>query len=115
MCESLALAFEGLQRYALAERVLANEEEAEWGMEILRDPIRLELRDGVTLAYDEEPLFGHDITLRSDIEHHNFGVVTFQTSLGWVKDDPQALFRATDAFGRCAVSVPRAKAVHDHH
>ncbi|WP_439107188.1 M14 family metallopeptidase [Congregibacter sp.] len=99
------LAYEGLQRYAMAERVLANDTETEWGIEILRDPIRLELREGVTLAYAETPRPGHDITLRSDIEHHNFGEVNADTPLGWIKDDPQALFRATDAFGRCAVKT----------
>jgi hypothetical protein len=103
--EAHALAFDGLQRYALAERVLAHEEEVDFGIEILRDPIRLELRDGVTLAYDDEPRPGHDITLRSDIEHHNFGEVSCDTPLGWVKDEPQTLFRATDAFGRCAVTA----------
>lgn len=101
--EAHALAREGLRRYALADRVLAADEQTEWGIEVFRDPIRLELRDGVTLAYDESPRAGHDITLRSDIEHHNFGELSVDTPLGWVKDDPQALFRAKDAFGRCAV------------
>lgn len=99
------LAYEGLQRYALAERVLANDDETDWGIEILRDPIRLELREGVTLAYDEAPRPGHDITLRVDIEHHNFGAVSSDTPLGWARDTPQSLFKATDAFGRCAVNA----------
>ncbi|WOJ94588.1 M14 family metallopeptidase [Congregibacter variabilis] len=103
--EAHTLAYDGLQRFASAQRVLANEDEVEWGIEILRDPIRLELCEGVTLAYDDKPRPGFDITLRSDIEHHNFGEVNPHTPLGWVKDDPQALFRAVDAFGRCAVTA----------
>ncbi|WP_439102174.1 M14 family metallopeptidase [Congregibacter sp.] len=103
--EAHALAYEGLQRYAFAERVLAHDHETDWGIDIFRDPIRLELREGVTLAYDEAPRPGHDITLRRDIEHLNFGEVTADIPLGWVKDDPQSLFRATDAHGRCAVAA----------
>ena len=102
--EAHALAFEGLERYALAERVLATDDASEWGLEIFKDPIRLELKDGVTLAYGEAPRAGHDITLRTDIEHHNFGAVHADTRLGWINNDPRALFQATDALGRCAVS-----------
>ncbi len=99
-----ALALEGLQRFACAEEVLAPEGQTDWGLEILSDPIRLELREGVTLAYDEAPRGGHDITLRADIEHLNFSTVTRDTSLGWVTGDLRALFRASDAVGRCAVA-----------
>ena len=102
--EAHALAWEGFQRYATAERVLASGEEVEWGLEVLRDPIRLELQDGVTLAYGEAPKPGHDITLCADIEHHNFGVVHADTQLGWIDRDPRSLFKATDAVGRCAVA-----------
>lgn len=101
--EAHALAYEGLQRYAMADQVRASEHETDWGLEIFRDPIRLELLDGVTLAYGENPRPGHDITLRTDIEHHNFGTVSADTPLGWTSGEPQTLFRAQDAFGRCAV------------
>ena len=103
--EAHLLAFEGLQRYATADRVLAAEHETDWGLEILRDPIRLELQDGVTLAYGDTPRAGHDITLRADIEHHNFGTVDSSTPLGWITGDIRALFRAKDATGRCAVTA----------
>ena len=100
-----ALAWEGLQRFATAERVLAHDDDTDWDLEVLRDPIRLELQHGVTLAYGEAPRPGHDITLRADIEHHNFGTVHSDTPLGWINGDPRALFRATDALGRCAVDT----------
>jgi hypothetical protein len=103
--EAHALAWEGLQRYATAERVLTADTDADFGLELLYDPIRLELRDGVTLTYGEAPRAGHDITLCADIEHHNFGVVQSTTRLGWVQDDPTTLFRAVDAAGRCAVAT----------
>jgi len=103
--EAHALAWEGLQRYATREHVLADDGETDWGLEILDDPIRLELREGATLAYGEAPRAGHDITLCADIEHHNFGVVDGATRLGWINGDPRDLFRAVDATGRCAVAT----------
>lgn len=99
------LATEGLQRFAGTANVLAPEGQLDWGLEILKDPIRLELAPGVTLAYDDKPRAGHDITLRPDIEHHNFGTVTPDTPLGWVSGDLRRLFRANDALGRCAIGA----------
>jgi hypothetical protein len=103
------------------------EHETDWGLEVLNDPIRLELQDGVTLAYGEKPRAGHDITLRADIEHHNFGSVDSCTPLGWMhRRSRRALFRAVDATGRCAVAAlvrsergdlfpgTGSQAVHDH-
>jgi len=103
--EAHALAWDGFQRYATAERVLASDQDPEWGLEVLQDPIRLELQDGVTLAYGDGPRPGHDVTLGADIEHHNFGVVHQDTQLGWVRGELSSLFRAVDAQGRCAVAT----------
>ncbi|MEE4280280.1 MAG: succinylglutamate desuccinylase/aspartoacylase family protein [Halieaceae bacterium] len=99
------LAWEGLKRYAKAERVLAGDMDAGQELERFHAPVRLELRDGVTLGYAPAVLPGRDITLNADIEHHNFGVVRRGTALGWVTREPQSLFRAVDASGRCAVSA----------
>lgn len=103
--EAHTLAFEGLRRFAQAERVLAPDDEVEWGLELLDDPVRLELREGVTLAYGESPVAGHDITLRRDIEHHNFGSVHCDTSLGWINGDIGERFRAVDSNGQCALDA----------
>ncbi len=97
------LAFDGLCRYFTAKDVLSPEQ-TDWGLELLRDPIRLELRDNVTLTYAETPCADHDITLRTDIEHLNFGSVTPQTPLGWTAAAERDLFVASDQGGRCAVS-----------
>jgi len=101
--EAHVLAEEGIERYFLAPTVLA-QGDTDWGLELLRDPIRLELNDGVSLTYAEQPSATHDITLRPDIEHLNFGVVPMGTSLGWAQGDTRRLFTALDAGGRCAVS-----------
>jgi hypothetical protein len=97
------LAYDGLCRYFLAEQVLVPEE-TDWGLELLHDPIRLELNDNVTLTYAEAPRDNYDITLKPDIEHHNFGGVTPDTLLGWARAPERQLFSALDAGGRCAVT-----------
>lgn len=101
--EAHVLAAEGLERYFLAPTVLA-QRETDWGLELLRDPIRLELNEGVGLTYAERPSGAHAVTLRPDIEHLNFGVVPRDTALGWATGDIRRLFSALDAGGRCAVS-----------
>ena len=97
------LAYEGLCRYFLAATVL-DPPDTDWGLELLRDPIRLELNDNVTLTYAEQPSTSYDITLKADIEHHNFGSVGVDTLLGWAGGPERSLFSAQDANGRCAVT-----------
>jgi hypothetical protein len=101
--EAHELAYEGMCRYFQAQTVLS-QEETDWGLELLRDPIRLELCDHVTLTYADQPSASYDITLRSDIEHLNFGSVSADTLLGWASGPERSLFTALDAGGRCAVS-----------
>ncbi|TDG14224.1 succinylglutamate desuccinylase [Seongchinamella unica] len=101
--EAHALAYEGLCRFFEAPEVLSPGD-TDWGLELLQDPIRLELKDNVTLTYADAPCDNYDITLRPDIEHHNFGGVSTDTLLGWARAEAQQLFTAQDAGGRCAVS-----------
>jgi hypothetical protein len=100
--EAHLLAYEGMCRYFNEEQVLASRE-TDWGLELLLDPIRLELREHTTLTYADHRSEHFDITLKTDIEHHNFGGVTADTLLGWVKEQDQPLFTATDKNGECAV------------
>jgi hypothetical protein len=95
-------AYEGFCRYAAVEDVFAAGVR-DRGLERLADPVRLELRDGVSLTYAPRPCAGHDITLRPDIEHHNFGSVGPDVVLGWAGGVASRLFRAVDAAGSCAV------------
>jgi Succinylglutamate desuccinylase / Aspartoacylase family len=101
--EAHELAYEGMCRYFAATTVL-DAGETDWGLELLRDPIRLELRDDISLTYAEEPNPAYDITLRTDIEHHNFGTVGEDTLLGWASGEERNLFSAIDGGGRCAVT-----------
>ena len=97
------LAYEGMCRY-FTESTVLDTTATDWGLELLRDPIRLELRDNVTLTYAEQPCPTYDITLKADIEHHNFGTVSEETLLGWARGPERSLFSALDAGGVCAVT-----------
>jgi len=101
--EAHALAYEGLCRYVAAPDVFAFDE-PDRALEVLTDPIRLELRDNVTLTYADEARSGYDITLRTDIEYHNFNGVTPDTLLGGAEGPERNLFSAQDMGGRCAVT-----------
>jgi hypothetical protein len=98
------LARETLPRYFLAREVISDAINHDWGLEILRNPLRLELLPHTRFGYGEAAQSDCDVTLRRDIEHHNFGTVDEGTCLGWINAEPSRLFRALDANGRCAVS-----------
>ncbi|QIB64197.1 M14 family metallopeptidase [Kineobactrum salinum] len=101
--EAHQLAYEGLCRYLLRPRILARDDRDQ-GLELLQDPIRLELNPGVRLTCGERAAPGFDVTLRPDIEQLNFGTVSAWTPLGWVSGELRRLFRARDAGGGCAVA-----------
>jgi hypothetical protein len=101
--EAHELAYEGMCRYFLEQNVLA-QGQTDWGLEVLHDPIRLELNDNVTLTFADVPSANYDITLKADIEHHNFGNIAPDTLLGWAQGPERGLFTALDAGGRCAVT-----------
>lgn len=93
----------GLARYLTQEHVLALEH-VEHALELLLDPIRLELNPGVSLTYAGSAAPDADITLLPDIERHNFGTVNSELALGWARGEARRLFTARDAGGRCAVA-----------
>lgn len=97
------LAYEGMCRY-FQETTVLDQGDTDWGLELLRDPVRLELNRNVTLTYAEQPCPSYDITLKADIEHHNFGTVSVDTLLGWARGSERDLFSALDAGGSCAVT-----------
>ncbi|MDX1735546.1 MAG: succinylglutamate desuccinylase/aspartoacylase family protein, partial [Halioglobus sp.] len=101
--EAHELAYEGMCRYFTTDTVLSPAD-TDWGLELLQDPIRLELNEHVTLHYAEQHSNEYDLTLRSDIEHLNFGTVSPETLLGWSNSSERELFSATDSGGRCAVT-----------
>lgn len=80
------IAFAGIVRYATEDNIL-QPAAADWDLEVLHEPVRLELREDASVAYSEAQDIYADITLPPDVEHYNFGRITPDTALGWVKED----------------------------
>ncbi|MCG8312269.1 MAG: succinylglutamate desuccinylase/aspartoacylase family protein [Pseudomonadales bacterium] len=76
-------AYEGLMRYVSKHNILSLEQ-AEWGIEILTNPVRIEIKPECTIEFETAPTTQADITLPPDIEHLNFGVTTPDHHLGWL-------------------------------
>lgn len=87
------LAYDGLVRYTSRQDVLSLEK-AEWGVGVLRNPIRVEMAEEATIEYSLEPTGRADLTLPPDIEHRNFGVVAPDEPMGWVGDKGLSILTA---------------------
>jgi hypothetical protein len=75
-------ALDGLERYVEAERLV----ERAPAIEILRDPVRVRVREAVSLSFGDGPRDGVGLTLTPDLDRHNFEMVSAGTILGWVPD-----------------------------
>jgi hypothetical protein len=64
------------------------------------DPVRVCLRPGLELAFDESPHPEAHLTLDAAIDRHNFEVLAAGTRLGWVRRDVEWPLEAADAAGR---------------
>lgn len=80
--ESTQIALDGLRRYFCKEQ-LFDLSAAPWPIEILHNPVRLELSPQLIISYGDVENAEAELTLRSDIERFNFGVVDTGTVLGW--------------------------------
>ncbi|WIO73137.1 succinylglutamate desuccinylase/aspartoacylase family protein [Porticoccaceae bacterium LTM1] len=89
--EADEFAWDGLCRYFEEPDVLTPMK-SDWQLELLRHPARLRLRPPCHLAYANHPQTDADLTLRQDIEHFNFGIVTPDTHLGWVGKNGLSVF-----------------------
>lgn len=76
-------AYDGLLRYVNKHNVLSLEQ-AEWGIEVLTHPVRIEIKEDAAIVYHQQAQATADITLPPDIEHLNFGVLQPDTLLGWL-------------------------------
>lgn len=82
------IARDGLHRYFTASTLFAAED-TDYDIELFFNPVRIEMHQAASIACGESGIDGIDITLARDIEHHNFGLVTPETLLGWI--DPGAM------------------------
>lgn len=84
--ESHHLAAAGLHNY-ISKQDLFNLNDAPWPIEILHNPIRLELSATLDFLYGDPLRDNAELIIRSDIEHFNFGVTTPDTVLGWIDNN----------------------------
>jgi hypothetical protein len=90
------IAFEGLQRYFTVNELFSSAPK-DYGIELYFNPLRIEMHQASSLGYGAGPTSNCDITLKTDIEHHNFGLVTADTLLGWVGEGAMDKLAAFDA------------------
>lgn len=64
--------------------------------DILKHPLRFELKSNVTISYAETVNVQSDVTLLSDIEKYNFGVTPENECLGWLGPKGLDYFSAID-------------------
>lgn len=95
--ESDEIARRGLETYWTAEEVLATR-----GREVgvLFHPIRVEVREGARVAVAESKVPSFDVTLRTGVERHNFGLLQPGDVLGWLGPRGLAALGALDGKGR---------------
>lgn len=95
--EARRLAEEGLEAFACREDVLSPP--ADYELDCFFNPLRLELREGVEVTYQEDYSSKHLVTLLPDIERYNFGFVDAGTALGYVQGDPEEALRVVGSHG----------------
>lgn len=92
------VATRGLTRFLDSERLpLASVPESH---RFFEQPVRVNLRSGIRLAFAEQPVSEVDLTLRPDIENHNFQRPADGTVVGWLQPGAAWPFRSADAAGR---------------
>lgn len=80
-----ATARAGLERF-LGAATLALDAAPPSGMTILADPVRVTVRPGTRIAFGELPVAGADLTLRGDVDRHNFEPLLPGVPIGWLAD-----------------------------
>jgi len=90
------IARDGLERYFTREQLFETAGR-DFDIEVYSNPMRVELHQATTITSGESYVPGSDITLTSDIEHHNFGLVTTDTRLAWVAPETMERMAAFDA------------------
>lgn len=98
--ESHLCAFEGLERFVLEASI----DVAHLGQKkltVYKHPIRVELREGASVAYGPNRDPSVDVTLRADVDKHNFGLVLPPETLGWLGEKGMEALVVRDTAGRC--------------
>ncbi len=80
------IAYKGVKRFVSEQDVL-KPASTDWSLEVLYEPVRLELDDNTVISYSESQDVYADITLPPDVERHNFGRIETDVQLGWVNPE----------------------------
>jgi succinylglutamate desuccinylase len=94
-----ATAFAGLMR-CLREPQLAPLLVTQEHLSLLVDPVRVRLRDGLSLAFAPSPRADVDVTFDSELDRHNFETLAPGTQLGWLRPQTPFPLQAVDEQGR---------------
>lgn len=98
------IAYEGLSRYFLEKDVLVDEN-YKADLEVLTNPVRLELSKACRLNYGEVIDENTDLCLLPSIEHLNSGITAKDTQLGWVAtEDLNTIFSSKNSREECVVN-----------
>lgn len=95
------VALAGLRRFASGVPLVANSEAP---VRVLEHPIRVELVEGASVAFANAPDDRVDLTLRLDVDRHNFGVLAQGEVLGWTGPRGLDVIVARDGAGRSHTS-----------
>jgi len=76
----------GLERYLTIDEI-GSSAVANRPVAVYTDPIRVEVRAGVGLAFGEAPVADADFTVDRDIDRHNFERLDPGTPIGWTRPD----------------------------
>lgn len=100
--EAHAIALRGLKRFVNEEQLFHRDDHGE--LDLYYHPVRLELQEHATLEYADTRLPSVDVTLPRHIDQLNFGVVTPQTPLAWLRDGGFDGLRVADENGKNVAS-----------
>jgi len=93
------LALRGIERF-VSVNDLELDTELDRDITMFDHPLRVRLRPGVVVCFDDHVHPEYQLTLRSDIDTHNFRTLEPGTVVGWLRDDCDWPFTATGADGR---------------
>lgn len=94
--ESDITAKQGLQEYLFNALLIT---QPQVPMDLYHNAVRIELNEGVRVAYADQPLAGADLTVPFDVEKLNFGVIPALTRLGWLGPKGLDVLKVHDADG----------------
>lgn len=92
-----AIAFAGLTHFLAGEDAFP---EPQGPLEVLTDPVRVEVREGVGIAIREAPASDAVLTVSTDLDRHNLERIEPGAALGWLPRTEAWPLVARDASGR---------------